>query len=173
MWVRGWASDLKIMIVINVQPTLPSISHSCTPCWGYTGWTVLEGLIMSRLPVWPVQAQNLQRECQNADLSDDPWTCEVMMKVSQKRGGGKGGILIIPDLIPSLIKPDLAIYDSCLCPVASTDMSLRWETGRTQKLVYLCFCFNLLGGVAFDTVWILKTIKRSNHFSSEASDIFS
>lgn len=39
-----------------------------------------------RGPVWPEQSQNIQRECQNASLSDDPWTCEEPVQ----RGEGRG-----------------------------------------------------------------------------------
>lgn len=115
-----------------------------------------------RGPVWPVQSQNIQRECQNAGLSDDPWTCEETMKASPTREGARG-ILIIGDLIPSLITHNLEIYDSCLCPVIPQMCLWAEKKGSDSEISQsLILFFNLPGGVAFEQCLNFKDYKRSN-----------
>lgn len=155
MYERG--SVLKIIIVINVQWPF---CHNSAPCCVNTGWTVLghtgrEGQSDQyghrtsrgnvRTPAYLMIHEHVRR-----------WWKPV------HRGEGKGGILIIVDLIPSLITHDLAIHDLCL--VASTNGSLNWgkKKGRMEKLVNLCSFCNPLGGVAFEHRLIFKDYKKSN-----------
>lgn len=78
-----------------------------------------------------------------------------MMKAGPARGGGRGrgegGV--IADLIPSLITHDLAIYDSCLCPVASPEVSLNWtKKGEDAEISQTLLLF-----LTFWMVWRLNT----------------
>lgn len=60
--------------------------------------------------------------------------------------------MIIADLMPSLITHDLAIYDSCLCPMASTNVSVNWKKkggGRNWSVSALF--------LTFWVVWHLNT----------------